>query len=1132
MSLQFYLGPSGSGKSYKLHKDVTEWAKINPNKNYLFIVPDQFTMQTQIDLVNASECKGIMNVDVLSFGRLAHRVFEELGKDNGIILDDTGKSLIIRRLAGSLKDRMPVIGHNIDRLGYVHEVKSVISEFKQYDIDSEKFEELINYSKDRRLLNSKLRDLKLIYDEFNKYIKKDYITAEETLSLLTDVIEDSEIVKGATVILDGFTGFTPVQYRLIEGLLKLTEKVIVSVTVDIDSEPYSIKGDQELFYLSKETILRLQKLAESIGCVQDEDIILKDVVRFDNCEDLKFLEKGIFRYPVDSYTGKTENIFIAECLNPIDEVNELCIRIKKLTETKGCEYRSMAVVCGDMSTYSDIICEYSKKYNIPFFIDENRSLNFNPFVEMIRSAIEIVNSNFSYDAVLRFLRCGISGFDDDSIDIFDNYILKCGIKGKKNYINAFTRPPYRNAKDGSVSSECIELLNRINMIRAQLVETLEPLFIKAATVGDYIKALYEVIEKTDAENELLKLSERFEAEGEFEKASRYQQVYKLIIDLMEQIYALLGDEKMSISEFGDILDSGIDELKVGSIPGGIDKVLVGDIERTRIGKTGYMFILGVNDGNIPKNNAKGGLISDIDREFLKESGIMLSPSPREQVYTQRLYLYLNMTKPSSGLYISYSRLSLEGKALRESYIISQIRKMFPNVPCRKYVANEDRFEDIANSMSGMESVADLLRELAENNLDKETIGKLAVLIYILSRDEDNKERLNDLIDTAFYTYNEGSISKELSEELYGKSLINSVSRLEKFAACQYAHYLSYGMHLAQREEFSFEKRDLGNVYHSVLEEFAKEVGRRGYTLLNFPESMVDEALDKIVEEQSVNYGEAVLRSSNATSYMLTRIKSIMRRTLITTKDQLQNGAFIPEEFEYSFIDRSIKLRGKIDRIDLYKKDGQIYIKIIDYKSGVRDLELDSLYYGLQMQQPLYMVSAINAIKKKYPECEVSPGAMLYYNIDDPIISAEETIDEKERNEKIENALKTKGLVSNETCVIENMDRGLKGPSYKSTAIPVDTLASGSLSANSKVISEEEYNTIMDYAAKKSVEMSNSILDGNIAVNPTYVNTSLCNYCEFSQICPYDEKIKGYSMKQLPHMEKGDALEAMREANGR
>ena len=339
-------------------------------------------------------------------------------------------------------------------------------------------------------------------------------------------------------------------------------------------------------------------------------------------------------------------------------------------------YRDIAVVTGDLERYGFLAQEMFQRFDIPYFLDQTNKLVLNPFIEFIRSALLVVIQEYSYEAVFHFLRCGMAGVTPDETDKLENYCLTMGIRGKKAWHKKFTR---RIKKQ----EEAASTLDGLNAIREKVVAMLEPLMQKKsekkATGKELVKALYNFIVNASIEEKLVAYEQYFTEQGDLVKAKEYAQIYRLVMELLEQICGLLGEEELEVKEFADILDAGFAEIKVGTIPQNVDKVVIGDIERTRLCEVKALFFIGVNDGIIPKNNGTGGIISDIDREFLQESEYELAPTPRQQMYIQRLYLYLMMTKPTEYLYLSYAKVDNEGKSIRPAYLINTVVRLFPNI---------------------------------------------------------------------------------------------------------------------------------------------------------------------------------------------------------------------------------------------------------------------------------------------------------------------------------------------------------------------------------------------------------------------------------------------------------------------
>lgn len=1139
MALQFYFGPSGSGKSKRLHQDVLHMAAKDPDCNFLFLVPDQFTMQTQTDLVKESPGGGIMNIDVLSFGRLTHRIFEETGYGRKPVLDDTGKSLVLRKVASSVKEELPVLSGNLNKIGYIHEIKSAISEFKQYGLSVERVGELAEFSKSRGTLYYKLKDLKTLYQAFDTYVAERFITTEDTLALLSRAVHESKIMKNSVVIFDGFTGFTPIQYRLIAELMELSRMVIVSVTLGEGENPYRIMGEQELFYLSKKTVRDLQKWAQKRNVRQAEDVYLGKggLPRFRESRELAHLEKQLFRYPLKPYEESQKDsipaIQIREAMSPAGEVRGACILIKKLVLEQNYSYRDIAVVTGELETYGDFFEREAATYDIPVFIDRTRGILLNPFLEYIRSALRIVLQNFSYESVFHYLRSGLADFTMEETDLLENYILATGIKGRKKWGELFTR----NATE------------QINELRARLYGQMTPLLQKQETASGYVKALYEFIVAGRIQEKLLTFEEQFRADREEERAKEYAQIYRLVMELLNQIEGLLREEAMTLQEFSDILDSGFAEIEVGTIPGGVDRVIVGDMERTRLNQVKVLLFLGVNDGNIPRNANKGGIISDIDREFLKDSDIELAPTPRQQMFTQRLYLYMNMTKPSERLYLSYARISSDGKTLRPSYLIDTVKALFPCAYQGNLMEGKESVtERIMGKKDALPYVAEELRERAQGRAGGMTDEEFFGLCRIYWEDTAFRCQMEKLLQAAYEHYEHKPLGAMIARMVYGTVLENSVSRLERYAACAYAHFLQYGLNLKEREVFQLENTDLGNIYHEVLEVFSHRLKEHGYTWLDFPKEEGEQLLWEALENCSMQYGETILYSSARYQYMIERMYRILKRTIWALKEQLKSGKFQPEAFEMSFSrvenldavnitlseEEKMKLRGRIDRLDTCEDEDHIYVKVIDYKSGNKKFDLAAVYYGLQLQLIVYMNVAAEMMKKSHPDKEVVPAALLYYHVNDPMIKSEEELSPEQVNDQLLKELRMNGLVNDSEEVIGLLDGSF---ATKSSIIPVERKSDGSLSARSSVVNRQDYEVISNYVNQKMHQFGTEILQGNIEVNPCEQgNTESCTYCTFREICAFDGKIPGFEKRKPGHgmdvlKDEQDILEKMRKQSG-
>ena len=528
MSLQFIFGNSGSGKSHYLYQQIVEESIRHPEKNYLVLVPEQFTMQTQKDLCMAHPRGGIMNIDVLSFGRLAHRVFEETGKERQPILDDEGKNLVLRKIAGNYEDELTVLKGNLKKQGYISEVKSVISEFTQYGIDFEQLDSFMEGLNSESYLYYKLKDIRKVYEGFEDYLRDKYITKEELLDVLSQNVAEAKMLKDSVIAMDGFTGFTPVQNRLIGELLKVCDKIMLTVEIDRREDPFVYKHPYQLFALSKQMVTSLTEVAQEVRVEIDEPVWLckNPSYRFKENPEMAFLEEELFRYSRRKYSGeKMRSISLHEVHTPQEEAQYVAEEIRRLVREEGYRYREIAVIASDLSTYADALEKACDRYEIPVFMDHKKSILLNSFVEYLRSLLVMVEQNYTYESVFRYLRTSLCGFTRDEVDRLENYCLALDLKGFKKWDQVWVRKTPMTTK---------EELEELNHLRMRFVEKLTPLHTvlkkRKKTVKEITLAVYEYLVQEKIQEQLAELEQKFQEDGELALAKEYAQIYRIVLE--------------------------------------------------------------------------------------------------------------------------------------------------------------------------------------------------------------------------------------------------------------------------------------------------------------------------------------------------------------------------------------------------------------------------------------------------------------------------------------------------------------------------------------------------------------------------------------------------------------------------
>lgn len=1151
MALQFILGPSGAGKSRYIYQQMIRESMEHPDRQYLLLVPEQYTMESQRELILLHPRHGLTNIDILSFNRLAYRVFEDLAVEILTVLDDMGKSMILRKVAGEKKRELHYYQRHLGQVGFVNQLKSLISEMYQYGVTPERLKELTGTAK-QPILREKLGDFGLLYESFQEYIQDRFTTAEEVLDICCRELPRWERLSRCWVYLDGFTGFTPVQYRILDIFLRRCSQVKAAVTVDLEESIYAEAAKYDLFYMSRHMICQLIDVASEAGVTHEKDVFLGNPLppRFQESPRLAYLEKNLSRYsgkrrklPSKEKKGQgEEEILMYQGKNPAQEVRFICHQMQKWLR-RGLRYRDMAVITGDLTSYGREIRRQFDEMGIPFFLDDKKSILTNPLVELIRSALEMVRLDFPYESVFRCLKTGLVLDEEgiariremeekereeafclqESLDRLENYVKALGIRGFKRWSAVWERT-YRGA-------EKLNLVE-LNWLRRAVEDSFgilrSSLKSKENTGASMTGALREFLEKLRLEEKLQRQADRLMEEGESELSKEYSQVYGLTMEMLERLEALLGDEPMGLKEYGEILDAGFGEIEVGTIPATLDRALVGDITRTRLSSIKVLYFVGVNEGIVPQRRESRGLLTDEEREFFAEQKVELAPTARENGLLQRFYLYLMLTKPSRQLVVTYAAFSGSGKELRPSPLIEDLTGLFPDI----VLVQEEDSQVPWNKEEAFGQLAQGLRKLAargqeEGNLEDEEMGSQVLELFSYLYHSPECASLAGKLAQAFsYTYEEKGIGRAAARALYGPILQGSVTRLEQYASCAYAHFLRYGLELMERREYELGAVDMGNLFHQSLDLCFEEIQKQGLQLAGLSEEKRRELVESCVTSVAQDYGNTILHSSSRNAYLIRRLSRITDRTMWALGEQLKKGEFKPVGFEVSFSaadnlnamnialseDEALHLQGRIDRLDLCEDETHVYVKIIDYKSGSTSFDLAALYYGLQLQLVVYMDAAMELQERRCPDKEVVPAGLFYYNIQDPMVEKTEVMTPAEIEAQIKKQLKMNGLVNSDLEVIQRMDREIEG---ESDVIPVAVKSGMVQEARSSVASGRRFGFLREYVRGRCRKAGQEILQGGIGLLPYKQGTRTgCDYCPYHAVCGFDRKTSGYGYRKL------------------
>ncbi|MBQ2641408.1 MAG: PD-(D/E)XK nuclease family protein, partial [Lachnospiraceae bacterium] len=954
----------------------------------------------------------------------------ETGEDRRAVLDDIGKSLLLRRVASRCADDLQILKRGIHSPGMIDEIKSVLSEFMQYGIGTDQIREMADYAQEhgQNALQLRLRDLIVLYEAFRKEKEDRYVTGEETLELLAKAVPQAKSLQGSVVVFDGFTGFTPVQYRVVMALIRCAREVVFSFTVSGDSGPDAALtagggpagSEENLFYLSRKTVYDIIRMASKEGLPRGRDIVLPLpapeasgcaagagglLPRFAGSRVLGHLEQHLFRYPevpfVEKKEGETErSLAMFTASTPQEEVRQIFAQVRRMIARTGCAYRDFAIVTADLETYGDLFALEAERSGIPVYIDRTSGAFHNILIEGIRSVLQIPVESFSYTSVFRYLRSGLSRLTGEEADMLENYCLANGISSRKKWSMPF---------DAACEEARIRFLREVEPVtglepggreddlrdgQADLTGGgSRPARRRARTAAVRTRELYDFLCACGAQARMDEMAEEFGVAGDVVRERQYRQIYRAVIDLLDQIYDLAGSERISARDYLELLEAGFSQIRLGTIPQRVDRILVGDIERTRLTQIRHLFFAGVNEGSIPRSASRGGILSDMDREFLADGPAVLAPTPRQQMFTQRLYLYLNMTKPSETLTISFAKTSQDGRSLRPSYLVSSLRGLFPELRVQVPEDLPARLQ-ITSAGDGLHLLAGNLRRFVEGaDLRDPSFREEFGLLYgfFTSRealaDPQTRACVERLRRAALRFYRPELLRAGLARAVYGDRIVGGISRMETAARCYLMHHLRYGLRLRERDLYEFSRMDGGTVLHAALERFDTLLRREGLSWRSFSQEDAQRLSALALREEAAVYRNLLLYKSARDESRLDRYAKRLLRTVDTLAYQLRKGDFDPVAAELAFggdgggmppirfdlgAGRQLILVGRIDRVDLCKEAaeedpagpfsaaGRRYLRIMDYKSGFNDLDPGLIRRGLQLQLITYMRALMQA----------------------------------------------------------------------------------------------------------------------------------------------------------------------------
>ena len=1156
MGVGFVIGRMDCNKTDKMLDLCFEEAQKFDEKPIYYLVPEKYTYEIEKKLSNRllHNKDPYFRIRVVSFSTLGNIVFTKAGGLKEKKISKSARNMIVCRAVDSVASELKSFKTSKTGIGIVGKLLDMIIEFKQNNMSVQDLQAMTREADDEAL-KCKLSDISKVYEAYEKLIENKYFDTEDVYGVLARKVSELDELNGATIFVDEYTGFTPLQYDIIENLAKISKNMYFSLTTDLKrlNSKNGVFSKTNISYLKINEICKrnnIQRLKDiNLNYSENKNIDGKTIdgkIVDDNA--LLHLEKNISEFRPMVFSEKRDlPIRIDEFGNYYNEVDFILNEVKRLVKNKGFRYNEITICSRNLDMYSHIIKGVFEKSGVNIFLDEKISAQNNPFIVLIFSILNMKKENFSYSSVFQYLKSGLVNIDNDSVHKLENFVLANGIKGKK-WFDIWKDKVSRNveAEDDEALEKLSEEIDEINRIRESVMTPISNLTEKLKgrnTVAEICKYLYEFTLEIELPQTLEKIIADFESREDLYKAKEYAQVWNIFVEMLDELVEFMGDEKIGIEKFINLMESHISEIELGIIPPARDQVLVTSIDRMKNPNTKALFILGVNDGVFPSTVSDNALISDYDKEKLNKSGVVFDSNFESKVYDEQFLVYKAMSSSKSLVYISYPLADLEGKSLRPSSLIKKIAGIFPSLKVITHVT--DTFDTV--DLEAMDK--NKMFELLIRNMKKvEEDDSWKSVFYFFYNDSDYREKLVKAYRAKSYFNSAGKLSISMANELYN-SRNYSVSRLEKYSYCPFSFFMTYGLKAKEREVYSFTPLDSGTYSHKILDEFSKNIAKDGLDWRDISENYISNQIGIISEKIFERSGNYILNTSEKYRYFARGINLRLEKSISRMVRQVREGDFNPNGFEVEFgflgknsippivVDlddgKSIKLRGKIDRVDIAEKDGERYCSVVDYKSSARSIDLDRVYNGLQLQLFVYM----NAITRLNKNKKMKPAGLFYSNFNSKISRIENhgeymNLDSKDFVDRDLSENLLSGLVIKDRDVVKLFDKNLENNGTKSKVVSVQMTKDGKFNSNStKGLTIDEYEIVDRFVIEKSREICEDIYSGNIDIMPAKFSNSVpCDYCEYISVCRFDDKLKGnryrYISKLVSRNQYDDILALM------
>ena len=1096
--LKLILGRAGTGKTACVMNEIRDRALLGET-GLVLLVPEQYSHDAERRLCAVAGDSLSLHGEVLSFTRLASRVFSETGGGAETVIDAGGRMLTMYRAIASVQSLLHVYGGEGRRADFLEKMLLTYDELKRCGITPEMLAN-VSFEADSGL-SGKLMDMSLIFDAYAAALAGSAVDPGDVLTKAADALEAYGAFSRCGVYVDGFTDFTVQEERVLDVLLKNGADMTVCLTCD------GIDRDSELFSASRRAARRLISLADSRGI----QVSIRETSHRGRelSPALSLIEEKLFSGEVAPPEEPANGLELFRAASRGEEYELAAARVIELVR-QGYRYRDIAVVSCEWESYGGLMESIFEKYGVPVYLNRKADILEKPAVALICAALDTVASGWEYESVFAYLRSGLTGVPAEEIDRLENYVLTWNIRGSMWTRGEAWDMPLSgySGRSGENDDELLAAIDRCRRRVAVPLKRLRDCLRAAETGGGHVRALYSFLEEIGFCERLEERSASLRAEGRAQLSDEYAQLWSILKTAMEQFDGIMGDQPLSIQEFARLWQLLVSQYDVASIPVALDRVGLGDIARHRRRDVKCLIVTGAYDGALPRAAVRGGLLSDSEREALRSLGID-ALGGEEDLYREMYDVYASLTLPSERLIMTYPADAASGRA---SYIFTRLG-VLTNTPVRDADMRLCRLS------------APLPRfELAVSG--DPTAERL------LSSEPSSPERLTRLKTAA--AAGRQPLTRETAKLLYGKRVHLSASRVDQFASCQFAFFLRFGLKAKPRRRAVFDSPVYGTFMHYILENVTRDV-KDGGGFREIDESLCRELTRKYVRLYADRELGGLGGKTSRFIYLFRRLAAEAEDIVLDMLDELKNSDFTPIDFELSFSsggdmppftleegDAQLTVDGLVDRVDGWVHDGRLYLRVIDYKTGKKSFSLSDIWYGMGMQMIIYLFALAAEGKDRY-KMDIVPAGVLYVPAREMFLNLPRDTTQEQLVRERTKALRRSGLILSEDDVIEAMGRG-EGRKY----LPVKFSKDGAPAGDS-LASLEKMGLLAKHIDATLREIGRELMNGDISADPYFKNQmdNACRWCEFRRACHFSEEA-GDSRKFLPSLKPGEVWDRLGE----